>query len=223
MVHRQGLVVSLMLFVAGASAWLLAAHARTQVVQAGFWFEHVTFDDAEVEADRLGGGVTQEEMTTIQSIGLSELRAAFAGMRIAFSDDRQAPFSVRVEQTLRHPILQKSAFAGESRGVWPLGGKGALNFRLLASNAIAYAPPGADRATKIEAIGRGVGRAAAHEFAHQILGSKDIHHARDVQSYEYWTADRREQYYGPMRWDVAGPMLRKRLKPATSNLESRIF
>jgi hypothetical protein len=211
-IHRQALIIGLLLAAGGGSVWLLAARARTQVVHAGFWFERVTFDASEVEADRLGGSLTGEEMGRIQSVALAELRAAFAGMRIAFSDDRKATFRVRVEQTLRHPVFRNSAMAGESRGMWPLGGEGALNFRLLASNAIAHAPPGTDRAAKIDAIGRGVGRAAAHEFAHQILGSKDIHQSRDVLSYEYWTADRREQYFGPMRWDVAGPMLRERLK-----------
>jgi hypothetical protein len=213
MIRRQLLLVGLLLFVAGASVWLLAARARTQVVQAGFWFEDVTFDAREVEADRLGGGVTRDEMARIRSVARSEVRAAFAGLRIAFSEDRDATFTVRVAQTLKHPIFRNSGYAGESRGMWPLGGQGAVNFRLLASNAIAYAPPGADRATKIDAIGRGVGRAAAHEFAHQILGSKDIHHGGDIDSYEYWNADRREQYYGPMRWDVAGPLLAERLHP----------
>ena len=213
MPHRQALLSGSLVIVAATSVWLLAAHARTQVVEAGFWFEDVTFDASEVEADRLGGGVTRDEMARIQLVALSELRAAFAGMRIAFSDSRDTTFSVRVAQTLKHPVFRTSGYAGESRGMWPLGGQGAVNFRLLASHAIAYAPPGADRAMKIDAIGRGVGRAAAHEFAHQILGSKDIHHGGDILSYEYGNADRREQYYGSMHWDVAGPMLRERLKP----------
>jgi hypothetical protein len=215
MAHRQGLVIVFVVLAAGASVWLLAAHARAQGVQAGFWFEEVTFDVSEVEADRLGGGITREEMRRIQAVALSELRTAFTGLRIAFSDSRDATFSVRVEQTLRHPVFRLSSVAGGSRGVWPLGGQGAVNFRVLASNAIAYAPPGADRATKIDAIGRGVGRAAAHEFAHQILGSRDIHQGADIQSYEYRSADRREQYYGPMRWDLAGPMLGERLRPVS--------
>jgi elongation factor P hydroxylase len=212
--HRQGLVIVSVIFVAGASVWLLAARARSQVVRAGFWFENVTFDATEVEADRLGGGVTPVEMKTIERVAMAEVRAAFAGWRIAISADPGAPFKVRVAQELRHPLyLRYPGPAGESAGLWPLGGQGAVNFRLLASNAIRHSPPSADRAAKIAAMGRGIGRAAAHEFAHQILGSNDIHHGRDIQSYEYWNADRREQYYGPMRWDVARPLLEARLKP----------
>jgi hypothetical protein len=108
--------------------------------------------------------------------------------------ERQAPTFTTAVQTLRDPRFPCGIPpAGESRGIWPLGGTGAVNFRLLASYAIAHAPPGTTRAEKIEAIGRGIGRAAAHEFAHQILGSKDIYHDRDVRSYEYSNADRSEQ------------------------------
>jgi hypothetical protein len=99
MVHRQAIIIVSLLFGAGTSVWLLAARARTQVVQAGFWFEDVTFDASEVEADRLGGGITREELARIQWLAMSELRAAFAGMRIAFTADRDATFCVRVAQT----------------------------------------------------------------------------------------------------------------------------
>ena len=214
MFHRQALVVSLLLFVAGTSVWLLAAHARTQVVEAGFWFEDVRFDASEVEADRLGGAITREELARIRSVATSELRGAFADLRLQVTDNRHATIAIRVVQTLVNPRMPRGfPAAGESRGVWPLGGRGAVNFRLLASQAIAHAPEGTDRAAKIDAIGRGIGRAAAHELAHIIVGSRDIHHGGDRGSYEFWNADRREQYYGPMHWDVAEPLLKARLRP----------
>lgn len=210
--YRQPLTVTLLLVLAGAGVWVLAQQARTRVVRIGFWFEDVTFDAAAVEADRLGGGITAGEMAVIEAVAIDEVRAAFSGFRIAVSGDRDATYKVRVVQDLRHPLFPRGfSPAGESRGIWPLGGSGAVNFRVLASNAIAHAPPAADRAAKIEGIGRGIGRAAVHEFAHQMMGSRDIHHGRDVQSYEYWNADRREQYYGPMRWDVAAPVLARRI------------
>ena len=34
--------------------------------------------------------------------------------------------------------------------------------------------------------------------------------SRDVQSYEHGSANRREQYYGEMRWDIAAPMLKQK-------------
>jgi hypothetical protein len=103
--------------------------------------------------------------------------------------------------------------SGESRRIAGLGGQGAVNFQLLSNSAIAYAPEGANRAEIIEAIGRGVGRAAVHEFAHQLLGTFPIHDSKDRQSYEYPTADRREQYYGDMHWDIAGPLLKEKFGP----------
>lgn len=212
MAHRQALVASVVLVIAGVSVWLLAARARTQVVEAGFWFEDVTFDASEVEADRLGGPLTRADMARIRSVAASEMRAAFAHFRLAITENRDAAIAIRVVQTLGNPRMPRGfPAAGESRGIWPLGGRGAVNFRLLASQAIAHAPEGTARAAKIDAIGRGIGRAAVHELAHIIVGSRDIHHGRDRGSYEYWNADRREQYYGPMHWDVAEPMLKARL------------
>ena len=90
------------------------------------------------------------------------------------------------------------------------GGNGVVNLTLLASGAAAYAPPELDRVGIVEAIGRGVGRSAAHELAHQFLPRAAIHRSRDRQSYDYYAAGRPEHYFGPVRWDVAGPLLRER-------------
>jgi hypothetical protein len=101
--------------------------------------------------------------------------------------------------------------SAESRSFPGLGGQGAVNFRLIAHSAIMFAPPKTDRDAMIEGIGRGLGRAAVHEFAHQILGSAPIHDSKDIRSYEYGSAARVEQYYGDMRWDIARPLLEKRI------------
>ena len=94
-----------------------------------------------------------------------------------------------------------------------LGGLGVVDFEVLSSYAISNAPPGADRASIIEGIGPGIGRVAAHEFAHQLLAGVNIHASRDVASYEYARVDRVAQFYGPIHWDVARPFLLKRLGP----------
>ena len=62
----------------------------------------------------------------------------------------------------------------------------------------------------IEAIGRGVGRAAVHEFTHQLLPRAAIHSA-NIRSYEYTSAARPEQYFGDMQWDLALLLLQQRL------------
>jgi hypothetical protein len=63
----------------------------------------------------------------------------------------------------------------------------------------------------IEGIGRGIGRVAAHEFAHQILGSAAMHNATDQYSYEYPSPDRASQYYGELHWTIARPLLQRKL------------
>jgi hypothetical protein len=194
-----------------AVAWS-GTRARHRPVDAGFWFEAVAFDATEPMAGRLGGPITAEEMRTIEAVAFSETMRAFAGFVVKFSKSRDATYRMRVVQSLRNPMAPKAPPpSGESRAIWGIGGQGAVNFQVLANSAIAYSPEGADRETMIEAIGRGVGRAAAHEFAHQFLGPAPIHNSRDIESYEYRSADRREQYYGEMHWDLARPLLEKRL------------
>ena len=82
---------------------------------------------------------------------------------------------------------------------------------MLAAYAESYGPPSADRAAIWTAIGRGIGRAAVLEFAHQLLGDAAIDRSADKQTSEYGSADRREQCYGEMRWGDAWPALHKRL------------
>lgn len=196
---------------AGAVIVALVVGSRHENVSAAFWFDPVTFDESEPMADRLTSAITEEEMKTIAAVARAEIARAFAGLRITFSDRQDAMYRVRVVQRLRNPMAPRyPAPSGESRRIAGLGGQGAVNFQLLSNSAIAYAPNGANRAAIIEAIGRGVGRAAVHEFAHQFLGTFPIHDSKDRQSYEYPTADRPEQYYGDMHWDIAGPLLKEK-------------
>jgi hypothetical protein len=187
---------------AGAVVLTTIVRSRHQAVSAAFWFERVAFDESEPRADRLAGAITEKEIQLIEAIARAEIAKAFSGMRVAVSDRRDATYRVRVAQSLRS--------AGESRRIAGLGGQGAVSFQVLCIAAIAYAPPEADREAIIAAIGRGVGRAAVHEFAHQLLGTFPIDDSKDRQSYEYASADRREQYYGELHWDIASAELRKR-------------
>lgn len=81
----------------------------------------------------------------------------------------------------------------------------------MALKAIRYAPPDASRQTMIDGIGRGIGRVAAHEFAHQILGAAAVHNNADEKSYEYPSPDRSAQYYGELHWTTAWPLLQQKL------------
>ena len=208
---RQVLVGGCIVVLAAAGLLTLALGSRQTTLNPAFWFDPVAFDRSEPMADRLGGPITDLEMQTIERIAREEITRAFAGLRFAFSDSRNATYRVRVVQRLRNPMYPRGpASSGESRRIAGIGGQGAVNFQLLSNSAIVYAPAGADREAMIAAIGRGVGRAAVHEFAHLFLGGFPIHDSRDVQSYEYASADRREQFYGDMHWDIAGPVLQQK-------------
>jgi hypothetical protein len=194
------------LLASGASCSLFDERSQRRVIDAGFWFETVKYDLQE-----FGEPLTAQEIETLASIARSELANAFAGLPITFSDRRNATYQVRVVQELRDLRFRRDVWiAGESRAVPGFGGQGAVSFSFLASGAVAYAPDGVSRASVVEAIGKGIGRAAVHEFAHQLLPTIPIHDSSDLQSYEYQSASRREQYFGQMHWDLAWPLLQER-------------
>ena len=100
----------------------------------------------------------------------------------------------------------------ESRAFGAIGGDGAVSFSALAAMAVDLAPAGTPRAELVAAIGRGIGRVAAHELAHQILS--EPRHPRQhaiAGSYDFADVNRRSQFYGPVHWDLAGPWLRDAL------------
>jgi hypothetical protein len=97
--------------------------------------------------------------------------------------------------------------SGESYGLGPLGGGGTVSFLVAALGAVAHAPAGASRQEIVDGMGRGIGRAAVHEFAHAIVNAN---HSTDERSYEYRNSDRVGQYYGDVHWADAGPLLQRR-------------
>jgi hypothetical protein len=203
---KQAIVVAVL--IAGAAAYALAtALSRPASVDAGFWFEEVAF-----ESSRLGDPLTAAEIATIESVARAELRQAFGGLPLSVSDRRDARYTLRVVQEVRDLRFRRPVgVAGQSRGIAGFGGSGSVSFDFLANGAMAWAPDGADRAELVAAIGRGIGRTAVHEFTHQLLPRAPIHDSRDDRSYEYQSAARAAQYYGPMHWDLAWPLLHQRM------------
>lgn len=185
----------------------LPSCSKEHVVDAGFWFDHVTFDLPQADTKRIGGAIRDDEKARIESIARAELDAAYAGLRIRFSANAAGFYRVSVVQDFPAGRLPS---AGQSRRL-PFGGIGAVNFRTVGDHAVTHAPAGADRAAIIEGIGKGIGRTAAHEFAHQILVHVNIHASKDTDSYEFGSSDRRSQYYGLLHWDFARPRLEETL------------
>ncbi|MBA3269627.1 MAG: hypothetical protein H0T71_03880 [Acidobacteria bacterium] len=191
----------------------LELKSRHHVVTAGFWFEDgMTFELH--DPTRIGGPLTADEERRIAAISRLEVEQAFAEFRIHVNDRKDALYRVAVSQMIRPSrgsSVRFSGASGQSMVFGPLGGSGLVNFHLLAAQAMAFAPPGATRADVVDAMGRGVGRAAVHEFAHQILPHGPMHNTQDDASYEFGASNRVAQYYGLMRWSVAYPALVERL------------
>jgi hypothetical protein len=194
--------------IAASIAGSIEYRSRTNTVTAGFWFEDdVTFDVHDPR--RLGGALSEEERSRIRRVARGEVERAFAEFRIRITDTRDAFYRVRVRQLLT--IHRRLAAAGQSNVFGPLGGDGAVSFITLAAQAMAHAPAGTTRDEIVDAIGRGIGRAAVHEFVHQILPKEPVHSTQDRASYEFWSSDRAAQYYGEMHWSVAHAALVERL------------
>src|SRR5688572_15524943 len=184
---------------------LLAAGCGRRPTTLGFWFDTVSF-----ESPVLGGRLMPADLQVIESVARAELDVAFHGLNLVVSNDRHARYRVQVVQDVSdHRLSRRSSVAGESRAVPWLGGLGAVNFSYFAAGAVVYAPPHATRDEIIAGIGRGLGRGAVHEFAHQLVRGVEVHAGGDRGSYEYYAASRVEQYYGPMYWGVAGPKLKE--------------
>lgn len=191
-----------------ALALSVAGCGRMRNAEAGFWFEPVTF-----QSKVIGGPVTPADLATIEAVARAELTQAFSGLPIAISTRRDATFRVRVVQEVLDTRLRSSlGVAGASFSIPGLGGNSSVSFQFLASGAVAYAPAGTSRREIIEAIGRGIGRTAAHELAHLLVPQAPIHDSTDIRSYEFDSAARREQFYGEMHWALARPWLEERLR-----------
>jgi hypothetical protein len=196
--------------IASAAAALSSCGPSRGTTRGSFWFDRVTFELPSGYAERLGGQITEEDKKTIKRVALYELRRAYSDYRIEFSESTDALYRVSVVDD-----AGRFGGAGQSIALGALGGRGFVSYAVLTGYAMRYAPPNANRATMIEGIGRGIGRAAAHEFAHQLVPRLNIHASRDPESYEYGSADRFAEYYGPIHWDVAKTALANALGPAS--------
>jgi hypothetical protein len=200
--------VSRSLAAASLASFLTACDSR-QAAEVGFWFEPVSFDSPRL------GALTAVDMDAIVATAIGEIHRAFAGLPITISQNRTARVRVRVVQEIYDPsFIRQVAVAGASRSLTGLRGDGAVSFYFLASGALTFAPEDGDRGAIVVAIGTGIGRTAVHELVHQMFPTAPIHESADVSSYEYASAARAEQFYGPMRWNLARPLLEKRFASA---------
>jgi hypothetical protein len=193
-----------------ASLCIVFVSCGPRPVELGFWAEPLSFS-----SPRIGGALSAADLTAIDAIARSEIAHAFARYDVTVTANRHARYRVTVLAELKdNRLLRRSGtYAGESRAIAGFGGSGAVNFEFVANGAMVFAPDDADRAAVIEALGRGIGRVAIHEFAHLLLPKSPIHDSRDRNSYEGNSPAQIEGYFGDLHWDIAGPWLDARLKP----------
>ena len=177
-------------------------------VELGFWLEPLSF-----ASPRIGEPISQAEYEIIEKVARAEIARAFEVYDVTVTVNRQARYRVVVAPHLRdNRLLRPGSNAGESRAVAGFGGSGAVNFEYVANGAMVFSPDDASRAMVIDAIGRGVGRVAIHEFLHQLLPKFAIHDSKDRESYEGNSPALIEGYFGDLHWDIAAPELQRRIK-----------
>lgn len=200
--------------VAAAAFGLLRWQASRTTPTVGFWFDVESTELSAATTADLGGPITPEELARVEAIAREELVRAFSGLRIVVTDNRQAFWRLQVRHLLdvdeSSPYKGWPAGVAQARMLGPLGGHADISFYGLAQYAVTLAPRGASRDEKIAGTGRGIARAAAHEFGH-FIASGTAHDKNDVNSYEYPHADRASQYYGELHWTTAWPELQARL------------
>ena len=208
------LIGAIAVLVVTVTSAVIAWRASNATIEAGFWWDDAPFALSPDDATKIGGPLTADELETIEAISRDEVRRAFADLRINITDRQGAFWRVAVVGApltmTRNRTTYPFSFAGQSRVFGPLGGSGSVAFAILAHNAIEYAPAGASRQRIVDGIGRGIGRAAIHELAHQALGLDNLSsldNRTDPDSYEYGNADRPSQYYGELTWTTAWPVL----------------
>jgi hypothetical protein len=206
-----GVILAVAVLTAGLVFGVLQWRASTATISAGFWFDEFSFELPSDATARLGGPLTDSEIHTIKAVARAEVERAFSGLRIVITGERDAFWRVRVMRDLRRGAtggrVSRIPISGESVALGPFGGAGSVNFLVAALGAVAYAPHDASRQGIIEGMGRGIGRAAVHEFGHAMVSAN---HSQDEHSYEYRSSDRASQYYGELHWASAGPLLQQR-------------
>ena len=200
------LAIGLVGLLAAAAAWQGTRTTR----EIGFWFADESFGLPSGLERRLGGPLTAPELAAVRVTSRTEIERAFSGLRLRVTDRRDAFHTVRVVRAIVRRPGQRLPAGGETLALGILGGWGTVDFSELAGAAIAHAPAGVVRSQIVDGIGRGIGRAAVHEFAHAILGPTSVMDTRtDDRSYEYEGFNRKAQFYDELHWVGAWPLLER--------------
>ncbi len=156
------------------------------VIEAGFWFDDVTFELSPLDVEQLGGPLTAEEKAMIQDVAWQEMRAAYADLRLRLTDNRNA-------------FYQRSRRSGSSgRDVQDVARRRRRDARDGAAWRVQHGQLRHRRARRV-CVCAGWRDARRHSsrpsaaaldarrfmsLQHQLLGAQSMH-SRDDRSYEY--------------------------------------
>ena len=194
---------------AAASLCVALSACAPRPVELGFWMQPLSF-----QSPRIGDPITAAEFARIDQVAREEIAKAFQDFDVTVTANRNAYYKIEVAPALKdwRRLRGTGTQAGEARAVAGFGGSGAVNFEYVANGAMVFSPEYASRATVIEAVGRGIGRVAIHEFLHQLLPKHPVHDSRDIRSYEGNSPAVVEGYFGELHWDIARPWLEEKVK-----------
>ena len=201
-------VIASVMFAAYCATACQVADADSRRIPARFWFEGLTPASVVVVSDRLSAPLTQDDLRTIESLARSELDIAFVNTRLHFTGSGPSVYQVSVVPQPANG--RRFPAAGESLSFGGTRGAGSVNFNTVALSAVAYATETSDRETIVHAIGRGVGRTAVHEFAHQILGPAAMDGTADPLTYEHGDL-RAEHFFSQLHWGPGAARLQQRV------------
>ena len=192
----------------GCCILIASCGPRPRAVELGFWFDPIAY-----QSPRIGEPISAVELATIDRVAREEIARAFVEFAVTLTSNHEARYRVRVAQELKDDrLIRGGVVPGKSHAVAGFGGSGSVNFGYVANGAMVFAPPDASRASIIESIGRGIGRVAVHEFAHQLMPKAPVDGSTDPRSYEGGSAATVEGYYGEIHWDLVRPELERRIK-----------
>jgi len=90
------LIGAIAVLVVTVTSAVIAWRASNATIAAGFWWADTPLLLSADDAVKVGGPLTADELSSIEAISRDEVRRAYAGLRIAITDQRDAFWRVAV-------------------------------------------------------------------------------------------------------------------------------
>jgi RHS repeat-associated protein len=138
--------------------------------------------------------LSTDEISEVKATALETMRRAYRGYAVTINEGGGGDHGIQViDQSLcdccgQTPIMNTNS---------------AVYYGSITSHVDQYSDD-RDRHAMVVAIGRGIGNTAAHEMLHQYT-SDNFHNTSDSMSYDFWSCDREEEFYGgDLHWTQNG-------------------